>query len=134
MDRRTLLSMAGALAVTLPLPARAAPQPYTPGLAEGAMQRGERIVLMFSADWCSTCRRQERIIDALRAADPRIDRDLTVIRVDWDRYGGGELSRGLSVPRRSTLIALRGERELDRIVAGTAEARIRALFARALGD
>jgi len=132
MNRRRFLTLAGALAVSLPLPAWAAPQPYTPGLAEAAMQRGDRIVLLFSADWCSTCRRQERIIDALRAADPAIDRDLTVIRVDWDRYGNGELARGLAVPRRSTLIALRGEVELDRIVAGTGEAAIRALFARAL--
>lgn len=132
MNRREVLTLAGALAVTLPLPAWAAPQPYTPGLAEAAMQRGDRIVLIFGADWCSTCRRQERIIDALRAADPRIDRDLTVIRVDWDEFGQGELSRRFAVPRRSTLIALRGETELDRIVAGTSEAAIRALFDRAL--
>jgi hypothetical protein len=132
MDRRTLLALAGSLAVTLPLPAWAAPQPYVPGLAEAAMERGERIVLMFSADWCSTCRRQERIIDDLRAADPRIDAELTVIRVNWDQYGTGELSRRFAVPRRSTLIALRGDQELDRIVAGTGEAAIRALFERAL--
>jgi thioredoxin 1 len=132
MDRRLFLTLAGALAVSLPLPAWAAPQPYTPGLAEDAMARGDRIVLMFSADWCSTCRRQERIIDALRAADPRIDAELTVIRVDWDQFGNGDLSRRFAVPRRSTLIALRGERELDRIVAGTGEGAIRALFQRAL--
>lgn len=132
MDRRTLLSLSGALMVTLPLPTWAAPRPYAPGLAEAAMQRGERIVLMFSADWCSTCRRQERIINALRAADPRIDAELTVIRVDWDQYGDGDLARRFAVPRRSTLIALRGERELDRIVAGTGEGAIRALFERAL--
>jgi thiol-disulfide isomerase/thioredoxin len=132
MDRRTFLTLAGALAVTLPLPAWAAPQPYTPGLAEAAMQRGERIVLMFSADWCSTCRRQERIISALRAANPAIDRDLTVIRIDWDEFGDGDLARRFAVPRRSTLIALRGEVELDLIVAGTSEDAIRALFERAL--
>jgi thioredoxin 1 len=132
MHRRTLIALTGSLAVTLPLPAWAAPQPYVPGLAEEAMERDERIVLMFSAGWCSTCRRQERIIDALRAADPRIDRDLTVIRVDWDEHGAGELSRRFNVPRRSTLIALRGDAELDRIVAGTSEAAIRALFERAL--
>lgn len=132
MDRRTFLMFAGSLAVVLPLPLRAEPQPYVPGLAEAAMERGERIVLIFSADWCSTCRRQERIIEALRAEDPRIDAELTVIRVDWDQYGDGELSRRLAVPRRSTLIALRGAEELDRLVAGTGEAEIRALFELAL--
>jgi len=132
MRRRDLLALAGSLAISLPLPSWAAPQPYVPGLAEDAIARGVRIVLMFSADWCSTCRRQERIIDALRAADPRIDRDLTVIRVDWDLHGSGDLARRLAVPRRSTLIALRGEQELDRIVAGTGEAAIRTLFERAL--
>lgn len=96
------------------------------------MREGKRIVLIFGADWCSTCRRQERIINDLRASSPRYDAELTIIRVDWDAYGTGELSRALAVTRRSTLIALNGDKELSRIIAGTREAEIRQLFDRAL--
>jgi thioredoxin 1 len=132
--RHVLISglISGLSIAALPLAAQAQVQPYVPGLAEEAMRAERRIVLVFGADWCSTCRRQERIMDALRAANPRYDAELTLIRVDWDLHGTGPLSRALAVPRRSTLIALRGQTELARIVAGTAEAEIRALMDRAL--
>ncbi len=51
-----------------------------------------------------------------------------MIVVDWDEYGDGELSRALQIPRRSTLVALKGNMEIGRIVAGTSEAEIKALF------
>jgi thioredoxin 1 len=131
LTRRHLLVTGLALAA-LPSAALAEIRDYAPGMAEDAMREGRRIVLIFGADWCSTCRRQERIIDELRASTPRYDAELVLIRVDWDTHGTGELSRALAVPRRSTLIALNGDRELARIVAGTREAEIRALFDRAL--
>ena len=131
LTRRTLLASGLALSL-LPSAGGAEIRPYTPGIAETAMAEGRRVVLMFSADWCSTCRRQERIIADLRAADPRIDAELVLIRVDWDEHGRGDLSRALAVPRRSTLIAFDGRQELARIVAGTREGDIRALFERAL--
>ena len=52
--------------------------------------------------------------------------------VDWDEYGEGDLSRALKIPRRSTLVALKGREEIARIVAGTGEAEIKALFDAAL--
>lgn len=131
LKRRTLLL--GSLALPLlPIGAQAEVIPYTPGMAETAMEQGKRLVLVFGADWCSTCRRQERIMSDLRAANPRYDAELTLIRVDWDTHGTGTLSRALQVPRRSTLIALRGQTELARIVAGTGQAEIKALLDRAL--
>jgi thioredoxin 1 len=131
LTRRTLL-LSGLALPLLPFGARADIVPYTSGLAETAMEQGKRIVLIFGADWCSTCRRQERIMSDLRAANPRYDAELTLIRVDWDTHGTGPLSRAMQVPRRSTLIALRGQTELARIVAGTGQAEIKALMDKAL--
>lgn len=131
LTRRHLI-LAGFALTALPSAGFAEIRAYTPGLAEQAMRDGTRMVLIFGADWCSTCRRQERIIDDLRASSPRYDAELTMIRVDWDAYGTGDLSRALAVPRRSTLIALKGQSELARIVAGTREADIKALMDRAL--
>jgi len=131
LTRRHLLATGLALAA-FPTTGFAEVSAYVPGLAEQAMRDGKRIVLIFGADWCSTCRRQERIITDLRAASPRYDAELTLIRVDWDVHGTGELSRALAVPRRSTLIAFKGETELTRIVAGTGAKEIKALMDQAL--
>ena len=45
----------------------------------------------------------------------------------------GELSRMLNIPRRSTLVVLKGEQELGRLVAQTGKAEIKALMDTALG-
>jgi thiol-disulfide isomerase/thioredoxin len=105
---------------------------YAPGLAESAMDAGEVVILDFWASWCTTCAAQERVIAGLMAGNPDYARKLRVIVVDWDQYGEGELSRALRIPRRSTLVALKGRQEIGRIVAGTGKAEIKALFDAAL--
>ena len=128
MLRRTFL----ALALVAPLAAGAAPLDYTPGLVNERLAAGETVFLDFKADWCTTCRAQERVIGALKAENPAYEGAITFINVDWDAYGNSDLAQSLNIPRRSTLVALKGDQELGRIVAGTAEAEIRALMDAAL--
>ncbi len=127
MNRRSLLLAAAALSA-LPYAAMAETTDYTPGTAEAAIANGDTVFVDFAADWCSTCRSQERTIEALRAADPAYDAAITFYRVDWDTYGRGAFATSLGVPRRSTLVMFRDGAEVARIVAGTAEADIRALL------
>ncbi len=127
MNRRTLLATAAALTVA-PFAAQANMIDYTPGAAEQAINAGETVMLDFAADWCSTCRSQERTINALIEANPTYGDAITIYRVDWDDYGRGDLATQLNIPRRSTLVMFRGGAEVGRIVAGTREADIRALM------
>jgi hypothetical protein len=66
------------------------------------------------------------VIFSLAAVLPLLD--ATFIRVDWDQWGRHEVTTSRSIPRRSTLLVLRGDAELGRIVAGTSEAQIKSLM------
>ncbi len=129
MKRRTFMAATLLSASLLPLSASAADiVDYSPGLIETALAEGKTVFVDYSATWCTTCARQARVIDALRAADPRYDAAMTFVKVDWDTYKQHDVTVLRNIPRRSTLIVLRGEEELGRIVAGTSEAQIKGLM------
>jgi thioredoxin 1 len=132
INRRTFLVSASAILVLPGMALAAEDVIYSPGVAETAMNEGKVVLLDFWASWCSTCAAQVRVLNKLRADNPAYDRAITFIRVDWDEYGNGDLSRSLAIPRRSTLVALKGRQELGRIVAGTREDAIRQLLDAAL--
>ncbi len=57
-----------AVALSLPMAAQAAGfVEYKPGLIEAALEDGKTVFVDYSATWCGTCKRQERVINALRA-------------------------------------------------------------------
>jgi len=132
MNRRDLLVLSGA-ALLVTGRARANRIDYTPGLVSQRLAAGETVLLDFFAEWCSTCHVQERRMDELRDENPAYDAAMTFIRVDWDTYGRGDLAQSLHIPRRSTLVLLRGDAELGRIDAGTRRRDIRALMDLGLG-
>ena len=105
---------------------------YAPGLVTKALNNGETVFLDFKASWCSTCAAQERVINALKDENPAYDKAITFINVDWDQHGKSALAKSLRIPRRSTLVVLKGDQELGRIVAGTSKSDIKALMDTAL--
>lgn len=132
MNRRTFLATSAAIAL-LPLSLQAAePLLYTPGSAEAAMDEGKIVLLDFWASWCSTCATQERVLAALKAENPAYEQKIVFYKVDWDVYGQDTLAKDLRIPRRSTLVLLKGREALGRIVAGTSRADIKALLDEAL--
>ena len=132
MNRRTLM-LTGAAAMILPaLPAAAAPLEYSDGLVDKHLAAGDTVFLDFKASWCGTCRRQERVINALKAENAAYAQNVVFINVDWDLHKNATLTQMLEVPRRSTLIVLKGDDELGRIVADTSEDAIKGLMDTAL--
>lgn len=131
MKRRDFLILTAAAASTTPMLLQAAAD-YTPGLVEKHLAAGDTVFLDFKADWCSTCRAQERVINALKADDPAYEANIVFINVDWDEYGRSDLVKSMRIPRRSTLVVLKGDQELGRIVAETNADKIKALMDTAL--
>lgn len=105
---------------------------YEPGVIKKALANRETVFVDYAADWCGTCKRQERVIGQLRGQNPAYNKAITFVRVDWDFYRGDKIRTDHNIPRRSTLILLRGDVELGRIVAGTSTEQIQSLLDKAL--
>ena len=58
--------------------------------------------------------------------------NIVFINVDWDDYGKSDLVKSLSIPRRSTLVVLKGDQEIGRVVAQTSSKTIKKLMDAAL--
>ncbi len=136
MNRRHSLS----LLLTLPLIAATSHSwakagetvDYTPGLIQAALNEGKTVFVDYAADWCGTCARQARVIGQLRGDNPAYNEQILFVRVDWDQYGQHEVATSRNIPRRSTLLVLKGDQELGRTVAGTDVETIRGLLDTAL--
>ena len=105
---------------------------YSPGLAEAAIEEGKVVFLDFWTNWCTTCVAQDRVIRELRSSNQTYDSRITFITVNWDQYSDAQISKKLKVLRRSTLIAMKGSKELGRLVAATSQKDIKELMDKAL--
>ncbi len=105
---------------------------YLPGDLKEALDNGETVFAVYYTTWCSTCQRQDRVLEKLRAENPAYNKAMTFMKIDWDVYASHEVSTSRNIPRRSTLLVLKGDKELGRIVAGTSEAAIKELMDKGL--
>jgi len=123
--------MTTAAAALLPALTSAA-QNYTPGLVDTLLAEGKTVFIDFKTSWCTTCAAQERVIGGLISENPAYSENIAFVNLDWDQYANDELSQRLRIPRRSTLVVLKGDTELGRIVAGTSVSQIKGLLDTAL--
>ncbi len=129
IDRRTTLALLLGLAAASTTQSTQAAEPidYTEESLAAAAAKGEPYLIDFFAWWCGTCAAQHRVLDRLSAANPAYAA-IPVIRVDWDKHREGPLVAQMAIPRRSTLVMMRGTTELGRLVAETGEQAIAGLL------
>ncbi|SHE87009.1 Thiol-disulfide isomerase or thioredoxin [Kaistia soli DSM 19436] len=128
LNRRRLLGLSLAVATTLSfgavVPAEAFTlQPYDAAAVDAAIKSGRPVVVHVYAGWCLQCHAQASILKRLSAAG-RYE-DIAFFRVDYDKQK--DVVKALDVPR-STLIAFRGGKEVDRMSWGTSEASVVAVL------
>jgi len=106
-------------------------QQFSPALWDAVKDSDDVVILNFRASWSMTCQIKQELLAEALALNPDYAR-LTIIDVDWDTYGPSQVAQRLKVERRSTLLVMRGWREVARLVNEPYAHRIRALLDTAL--
>ncbi|MGC2457284.1 MAG: thioredoxin family protein [Gallionellaceae bacterium] len=113
------------LAVLLfPLLSQPVEEPFTQARLDALNQSGRPVLVAIHADWCSTCRTQERVLQELMT-QPEFKR-IKLLRMDFDKQK--ESVRSFGVQYQSTLIAFKNGREVGRMTAEMSPVRIAELL------
>ena len=102
-------------------------KPYSEAALAAAQNADQPVAMHFHADWCPTCRAQDKAIQSLKA-EPGLD--LTLLVADYDTEKA--LKRRFKVNAQSTLVVLHGQKERARLVGDTTTAAIRTALKTAL--
>ena len=102
--------------------------PFDPDHFATLQANNEVILVDVYADWCSTCARQQRIIQAFRDENPR--KPFHVLEIDFD--DDKQWVRHFRAPRQSTLLLYAGEQQFWFSVAETRPEIIHAELSKAL--
>ncbi len=102
-------------------------KPYTAAALAEAQGANQPVALHFHADWCPTCREQDKVLQSLKSERGL---ELSILTVNYDTEKA--LKRRFKVNSQSTLIVLRGPKEVARLVGDTSADGIRGALKAAL--
>ena len=95
-------------------------KPYTGAALADAQKAGKPVALHFHADWCPTCKAQEKSLAVLKT-EPGLGVLLLVANYDTEKA----LKTRFKVRSQSTLVVLHGDQERARLVGDTSADAIR---------
>ena len=96
-------------------------QPYSAQALSAEQQAGKPVTLHFHANWCPTCRAQEKVFQQWKG-DVSVPGTLLVVDYDSEK----ELKKQLGVRTQSTVIAYHGSVEKARLAGDTDADKLRA--------
>ncbi len=99
-------------------------EPFSQTRLDALNRSGQPVLVAIHADWCSTCKTQERILQELL---PQTEfKRITMLRMDFDQQK--EAVRTFGVQYQSTLIVFKDGREVGRSTADQSTAHIAELL------
>ena len=101
-------------------------KPYSAQALSAEQQAGKPVALHFHANWCPTCRAQEKVFLQWRG-DTSVPGTLFVVDYDKEK----ELKKHLGVRTQSTLIVYHGSVEKARLAGDTEADKLRAALLKA---
>lgn len=116
------------LAVLFPLFAHAVGEPYTQNELDALNKSGKPALVFIYADWCPTCKAQDKILGELMSADEF--KGITTLRVNFDVQK--TVVRAFGARYQSTLIFFKNGKEVSRVTGETDRERIAELLRKAL--
>lgn len=102
-------------------------KPYSADALAQAQAAGKPVAVHFHADWCPTCKQQEKALAQLKA-EPGLD--LTVLVATYDDEK--PLRKAMNVRVQSTFVVFKGKDEKARLAGDTAVDKIRSALKAAL--
>ena len=120
--RRFLLAVFALLAMFGAAAAFSSFAPYDKAKFDQAVQSGAPVIAHVHATWCSTCRRQEELMNDM-LKDARFAK-VQAMRVDYDT--DKDFQKAHNVNSRATILVFKGGKEVARVVFDTDPARIKS--------
>ncbi len=111
-------------ALLYPLLSQSFAEPFTQAKLDELNQSGQPVLVAIHADWCSTCKTQERVLQELLPQDEF--KRIHLLRMDFDRQK--EAVQSFGVEYQSTLIVFKQGREVGRLTAEQSPVRIAELL------
>lgn len=102
--------------------------PYSQPVFDKLIEDGKPVLVEVHADWCSTCRAQAKVTDALLRVKPY--RGIRSLKVDYDNQQ--DVLKALRVSKQSTLIVFKGGKEVGRSLGDTTPEGIGNLLKKAI--
>ncbi len=122
---RALVAAAFALGATLAQALEV--KPYSAEALAAAQAAGKPVAVHFHADWCGTCKQQEKAIAQLKGEG---NLDVLLLVADYDKEK--DLRRSMKVRSQSTMVVFRGKEERARLGGDTEAAKFRQALRAAL--
>lgn len=103
-------------------------EPYTQEAFETLLKAGKPTLVEVHADWCSTCKKQVPITNALLKLESY--RQISPLKVDFDKQK--DALKTLRVSKQSTLIVFKNGKEVGRSLGDTSQEGIENLLKKAI--
>ena len=103
-------------------------KPFTSAEFAAAQAAGTPVAVHFRADWCPTCRAQDKAFNTLKS-DPALN-SVTLLLADYDKEKA--LKKQMNVRAQSTIIVFKGTTEVARDGGTTEPDTLKAVLSKAL--